>query len=88
MLPLTRNLGDRVYMSRLRLHTRVIGILDAMQAVVTGTAVSGVAVSLLRVITKASLPDTAEGLRKSAGMSLSYSALYTLQYWSSDCCFC
>lgn len=39
-----------------------------LQAVVSGTAVSGVAVSLLRVITKASLPDTAEGLRRSAGM--------------------
>ena len=41
----------------------------AVQAVVTGTAVSGVAVSLLRVITKAALPDTAEGLRRSAGDS-------------------
>lgn len=38
-----------------------------MQAVVSGTAVSGVAVSLLRVVTKASLPDTVEGLRRSAG---------------------
>ena len=38
-----------------------------LQAVVTGTAVSGVAVSLLRVITKAALPASAEGLRKSAG---------------------
>ncbi|DBB06968.1 TPA: hypothetical protein ACH3X3_009618 [Trebouxia sp. C0006] len=44
------------------------------QAVVTGTAVSGVAVSLLRVITKAALPDTAEGLRKSAGVYFAASA--------------
>ncbi|DBA79274.1 TPA: hypothetical protein ACH3X2_007822 [Trebouxia sp. C0005] len=44
------------------------------QAVVTGTAVSGVAVSLLRVITKAALPDTAEGLRRSAGVYFATSA--------------
>lgn len=37
-----------------------------MQAVVTGTAVSGVAVSLLRVTTKAALPNTPAGLRASA----------------------
>ena len=42
------------------------------QAVVTGTAVSGVAVSLLRVITKAALPASAEGLRKSAGLPTGY----------------
>ena len=43
-----------------------------LQAVVTGTAVSGVAVSLLRVLTKAALPASAEGLRKSAGLPTYY----------------
>ncbi|KAI7988296.1 Equilibrative nucleotide transporter 8 [Camellia lanceoleosa] len=36
------------------------------QAVFAGTASSGVLVSILRIITKASLPQTAQGLRKSA----------------------
>ena len=41
-------------------------VLITLQAVVTGTAVSGVAVSLLRVITKAALPGTPTGLQASA----------------------
>lgn len=41
--------------------------LAIVQAVVTGTAVSGVLVSLLRVVTKAALPNTPAGLRASAG---------------------
>lgn len=44
------------------------------QAVVSGTALSGVAVSLLRVVTKASLPNTVEGLRSSAGVYFATSA--------------
>ncbi|KAL3138213.1 hypothetical protein ABBQ38_005434 [Trebouxia sp. C0009 RCD-2024] len=44
------------------------------QAVVTGTAVSGVAVSLLRLLTKAALPDSAEGLRRSSGVYFAASA--------------
>ncbi|KAI4384287.1 hypothetical protein MLD38_002462 [Melastoma candidum] len=39
-----------------------------MQAVVAGTAASGVLISLLRVITKAVYPQDSEGLRKSANL--------------------
>ncbi|KAF3431745.1 hypothetical protein FNV43_RR26481 [Rhamnella rubrinervis] len=39
-----------------------------MQAVVAGTAASGVLVSILRVLTKAIYPQDAEGLRKSANL--------------------
>lgn len=36
------------------------------QALVSGTGISGVVVCLLRLATKATLPDTPEGLRASA----------------------
>ncbi|KAI4382598.1 hypothetical protein MLD38_008543 [Melastoma candidum] len=39
-----------------------------MQAVVAGTAASGVLISLLRVITKAAYPQDSEGLRQSANL--------------------
>ena len=58
-------------------------VRDELQAVVSGTALSGVAVSLLRVVTKASLPDTVEGLRRSAGM-----VFITVSLWLSYCSFC
>lgn len=54
-------------MRQVQRSSSIFSFSATLQAVVTGTAVSGVAVSLLRVITKAALPDTAEGLRKSAG---------------------
>ena len=57
-------------------------LYDALQAVVSGTALSGVAVSLLRVVTKASLPDTVEGLRRSAGM-----LFIIISLWLSYCSF-
>ncbi|XP_019163987.1 PREDICTED: equilibrative nucleotide transporter 1-like isoform X1 [Ipomoea nil] len=39
-----------------------------MQAVVAGTAASGILVSLLRILTKAVFPQDADGLRKSANL--------------------
>ncbi|CAH9073962.1 unnamed protein product [Cuscuta epithymum] len=39
-----------------------------MQAVVAGTAASGILVSLLRILTKAVYPQDAQGLRKSANL--------------------
>ncbi|PSC75565.1 Equilibrative nucleoside transporter 4 [Micractinium conductrix] len=45
------------------------------QALLTGTAVSGVAISLLRVVTKAMLPGTEAGLRASANIYFSITAL-------------
>ncbi|XP_047963592.1 equilibrative nucleotide transporter 1 [Salvia hispanica] len=44
-----------------------------MQAVVAGTAASGVLVSLLRVLTKAIYPQDASGLRKSANLYFIFS---------------
>ncbi|XP_042056647.1 equilibrative nucleotide transporter 1 [Salvia splendens] len=44
-----------------------------MQAVVAGTAASGVLVSLLRVLTKAIYPQDANGLRKSANLYFIFS---------------
>jgi hypothetical protein len=38
-----------------------------MQALVSGTAASGASVAVLRIVTKAALPHTPEGLRHSAG---------------------
>ncbi|GAB4815688.1 hypothetical protein N2152v2_002734 [Parachlorella kessleri] len=45
------------------------------QALVSGTGVSGIAVCLLRVATKATLPDTPEGLRASANAYFSLAAV-------------
>ncbi|KAL4428588.1 hypothetical protein ABPG77_008900 [Micractinium sp. CCAP 211/92] len=45
------------------------------QALVAGTAVSGVVVSVLRVVTKATLPDTEHGLRQSANLYFTITAL-------------
>ncbi|KAF5741993.1 equilibrative nucleotide transporter 8 isoform X1 [Tripterygium wilfordii] len=49
-----------------------------MQAVFAGTASSGVLVSLLRIITKASLPRTQQGLRTSAHFYLLISTIILL----------
>lgn len=55
-----------------------------MQAIVAGTAGSGVLVSLLRVLTKAVYPQDADGLRKSANLyfytSIAVMALCTVLY--------
>ena len=48
-------------------HHRRAQPLHTLQAVVVGTASSGVLVSLLRIATKAALPGTTAGLRASAG---------------------
>lgn len=48
---------------------------EITQALVCGTAVSGVAVCFLRVLTKASLPDTPEGLQKSANIYFSIAGI-------------
>lgn len=45
------------------------------QALCSGTAVSGVGVSLLRIVTKATLPDTEAGLRRSAALYFATAAL-------------
>ncbi|KAL4434383.1 hypothetical protein ABPG75_000824 [Micractinium tetrahymenae] len=45
------------------------------QALIAGTAVSGVVVSVLRVVTKATLPDTEQGLRQSANLYFAIAAL-------------
>jgi equilibrative nucleoside transporter 1/2/3 len=47
-----------------------------MQALMAGTAGSGVLASILRVITKASLPQTVQGLRLSANVYFSVSAIF------------
>ncbi|KAA8535107.1 hypothetical protein F0562_030110 [Nyssa sinensis] len=49
-----------------------------MQAVFAGTASSGVLVSILRIITKASLPETAQGLRTSAHFYFIFSTVILL----------
>ena len=46
-----------------------------LQALVSGTGVSGIAVCLLRVATKATLPDTPKGLRASANAYFTLAAL-------------
>ncbi|MBA0633124.1 hypothetical protein Godav_001772 [Gossypium davidsonii] len=55
-----------------------------MQAIFAGTASSGVLVSLLRITTKASLPQTPEGLRASAHFYFIVSA--TIQLCCILCC--
>ncbi|GMJ15661.1 hypothetical protein like AT1G02630 [Hibiscus trionum] len=55
-----------------------------MQAIFAGTASSGVLVSILRIITKASLPQTPEGLRASAHFYFIVSA--TIQFCCIFCC--
>ncbi|XP_049931209.1 equilibrative nucleotide transporter 8-like isoform X2 [Nymphaea colorata] len=47
-----------------------------MQAVFAGTACSGVLVSVLRIITKASLPQTPQGLQRSAQLYFIVSVLF------------
>lgn len=47
-----------------------------MQAVVAGTAASGVLVSALRIITKAALPQTVHGLRTSANLYFAVSIVF------------
>lgn len=54
-----------------------------MQAVFAGTASSGVLVSILRIITKASLPQTPQGLRTSANLYFLLSTFLLL-----CCIFC
>ncbi|KAL5729621.1 hypothetical protein ACHQM5_002547 [Ranunculus cassubicifolius] len=49
-----------------------------MQAVFTGTASSGVLVSILRIITKASLPHTPQGLKTSAHLYFGVSTIIIL----------
>ncbi|GAV82503.1 Nucleoside_tran domain-containing protein [Cephalotus follicularis] len=49
-----------------------------MQAIFAGTASSGVLVSILRIITKASLPQTPQGLQKSAHFYFIVSSIFLL----------
>nr|XP_043625219.1 equilibrative nucleotide transporter 8-like [Erigeron canadensis] len=51
---------------------------EYMQAVFAGTASSGILVSLLRIITKASLPHDSQGLKKSAHLYFLVSTLILL----------
>lgn len=48
-----------------------------LQAVVMGAAASGVIVSIIRVVTKGSLPQTPEGLRISTQIYFAISSLIT-----------
>ncbi|KAJ7563614.1 hypothetical protein O6H91_03G117400 [Diphasiastrum complanatum] len=47
-----------------------------MQALVGGTAASGVLVSLLRILTKAALPKSSDGLRQSSNLYFLVSAIF------------
>ncbi|PRP72993.1 hypothetical protein PROFUN_14656 [Planoprotostelium fungivorum] len=49
---------------------------EATQALVSGSGATGLIISLVRLITKGALPDTADGLRQSAILYFVFSALF------------
>jgi hypothetical protein len=65
-------------LDQLQLESDVLPHRHCLQAVVGGTASSGVIICCLRVITKAALPPTRAGLRSSTALYFALSGLLSL----------